>query len=134
MAEPDDRTQLQDAAQMPTGAYDALPPRDPLVGKLLKDAYRIDGKIGEGGMGVVYKATQLALGRPVAVKTLHLHGRVPPTAIERFFREAKLLSQLHHPNIVHIIDFGTEAGPLHFMVMEYLHGESLEAFVQARGR
>jgi serine/threonine protein kinase len=138
MSTPDDHTHLDDPGDVPTGAFQSMPPRDPLVGKLLKGAYRIEGRVGEGGMGVVYRATQLALGRHVAVKTLHLDNRLPPSAIARFFREAKLLSQLHHPNIVHIIDFGTDesagARPLHFMVMEYLHGEPLDDFVKGRGR
>ncbi|MFO0844393.1 MAG: ABC transporter substrate-binding protein [Gemmataceae bacterium] len=136
MSTPDDKTRLDNLADAPTGAYPSL--GDPLVGKMLKDAYHIEGRLGEGGMGVVYRATQVTLSRHVAVKTLHLDNRLPPVAIERFFREAKLLSQLQHPNIVHIIDFGTDGTranrPIHFMVMEHLHGETLEGFVQARGR
>jgi ABC-type branched-subunit amino acid transport system substrate-binding protein len=105
---------------------------DALAGRVLKGGYRIEGQIGQGGMGVVYRATQTALGRAVAVKTVQPDGRAPAVAVERFFREARLLSQLNHPNIVRIIDFGTDPGPLHFMVMEYLPGESLDDFVAKR--
>jgi serine/threonine protein kinase len=132
---PDDSTRIRDdGGNRPRGGP-ALPAHyGALVGRVLKGAYRIEGKIGEGGMGVVYRATQVALGRPVAVKTIHVGSRIPPGGVDRFFREARLLSQLQHPNIVHIIDFGTEAGPLHFMVMELLVGEPLDAFVEARKR
>jgi serine/threonine protein kinase len=106
---------------------------DDLIGRVLKGAYRIDGKIGEGGMGVVYKAAQVALGRPVAVKMMHM-GQSGTTLVDRFFREAKLLSQLQHPNIVQIIDFGTEGSNLHFMVMEFLTGETLESFLKTKQR
>ncbi|MFO0879889.1 MAG: ABC transporter substrate-binding protein [Gemmataceae bacterium] len=135
---------MHDPSDGPTGSYAPLVAQDPLVGKVLRQAYQIEGRIGEGGMGVVYRAVQIALGRHVAVKTIALERYLPETAFDRFFREARLLSQLHHPNIVQIIDFGTEmmpappAGgqpsPLHFMVMEYLRGENLEEFVHLRGR
>src|SRR5262249_21151937 len=120
----------------PVGRANVLASGDPeaLVGRVLKGAFRIEGKIGEGGMGVVYRATQINLGRPVAVKIIHVGSRLPSSGIERFFLESRLLARLHHPNIVNIIDSGTDAGPLHFMVMEYLSGESLDRFVEARGR
>jgi serine/threonine protein kinase len=137
MVIPDDRTRLQDPNDTSTGSHKPIVDTDPLIGKTLNHAYHIEGKIGEGGMGVVYRATQIALGRHVAVKTIRLDNRLPSTALERFFREAKLLSQLNHPHIVHILDFGSETierlGHVHFMVMEYLHGETLEAFVEKRG-
>ena len=122
---PEETTRLTDSDEAPA---------DPLVGQVLKGAYRLEGKIGEGGMGVVYRATQIALGRPVAVKMILQDRQPPPGAAERFFREAKLLSQLQHPHVVGVIDFGTEPGGLHFMVMEYLQGEPLDLFVRARRR
>jgi serine/threonine protein kinase/ABC-type branched-subunit amino acid transport system substrate-binding protein len=137
---PDDKTRIRDDPndQPPLGSTRLFvaPPAgsDPLVGRVLNGAYRIEGRIGEGGMGVVYRATQVALGRPVAVKTINLDSRIPASGVDRFFREGRLLSQLQHPNIVQIIDFGSEAGSLHFLVMEYLEGESLETFVTSRER
>jgi len=110
---------------------DSLCEGDPLAGRLLHEAYRLERKIGQGGMGVVYRATQIALNRPVAIKLIHPDQALPPQRVERFFREARLLSQLQHPNIVQIIDFGTDPGPLYFMVMEYLQGETLETFVRS---
>jgi serine/threonine protein kinase/ABC-type branched-subunit amino acid transport system substrate-binding protein len=132
---PDEPTRIHDQSN-PAGGGPPIAPLNPdlMIGRLLNGAYRIEGKVGEGGMGVVYRATQVALGRPVAVKMIHVGSRVPASGVERFFREARLLSQLHHPNIVHIIDFGTEPGPLHFMVMEFLAGEPVDAFVARQRR
>ena len=103
-----------------------------LTGVVLNGIYRVDEKIGEGGMGVVYRGTQIALGRPVAVKTILADSQVAD-AFERFSREARVLSQLQHPNIVQVIDFGSaQPGPVHYLVMEYLSGETLESFVLSR--
>ncbi|MFO0929143.1 MAG: ABC transporter substrate-binding protein [Gemmataceae bacterium] len=127
-------TRLHDFTPSPVAAPRPVPARpEEMVGWVLKDAYRLEEKVDEGGMGIVFRATQIALGRPVAVKVMHLTG-LSDTRVDRFFREARLLSRLQHPNIVQIIDFGSEPGPLHYMVMEYLIGDSLEAHVRARGR
>jgi serine/threonine protein kinase len=121
--------------QTPQNGLDDLrsfPARDALVGRVLQNGYRLEERIGEGGMGVVYRATQITLGRAVAIKLIHPDGARCSTRMERFFREARLLSQLSHPNIVQVIDFGSEPGPLYYMVMEYLQGETLERFVHER--
>ncbi len=98
---------------------------DPLIGQVLKGTYRIEEQIGAGGMGEVYRAVQMPLGRDVAIKCLLPSLLSTPSMVQRFFQEAKLLSQLNHPNVVSIIDFGnTEAG-LIFMVMEFLDGSTL---------
>ena len=103
-----------------------------LVGRTLNNAYRVEAVLGTGGMGVVYQATQLALGRPVAVKTILGPSATDQNAVQRFFREAKLLSKLSHPNVIQVIDFGTATpGPIHFMVMEFLVGQTLDQFVAA---
>ena len=107
---------------------------DPLIGQILKDQYRIESHIGEGGMAAVYKATQLQLSRSVAIKVMLEHVQASPEYVKRFFREARLLSQLNHPNVVSIIDFGNTNDGLIFMVMELLVGESLDEYVpQDRG-
>src|SRR5437879_2724392 len=79
---------------------------DPLVGQVLKDAYRIDERIAAGGMGVVYRATQLSVGRTVAVKAILANPLHSTELVQRFIREARLLSQVSHPNVVNLIDFG----------------------------
>ena len=78
--------------------------------------------MGAGGVGAVYRATQLALGRPVAIKILH--EGVHPSFTQRFEREAKALAALRHPNIVAVTDYGVCEGTP-FLVMELLEGETL---------
>ena len=132
---PDDFTRLSASEDEKIARYQAIQPGpDPLVGRVLKGAYCIEGKVGEGGMGVVYRATQITLGRTVAVKMIQQDRQMTADTVERFFREARLLTQVQHPNIVSVIDFGTEVGGLHFLVMEFLHGEPLDLFVKVRRR
>lgn len=78
--------------------------------------YEIASKIGEGGMGVVYKARQPRLGRHVAIKLLLPQGRFDPSLAARFEQEARLIASLRHPNIVTVIDFGEERG-IPYLVM-----------------
>src|SRR5712692_179347 len=88
--------------------------------------YKIVEKIGEGGMGEVYKAEDLKLGRQVAIKLLPPGATPDDKARQRFLREARSASALNHPNIVtiHSID---ETDDLDFIVMEFVEGESLRA-------
>ena len=94
--------------------------------------YRIERKIGEGGMSDVYEATHAFLGRKAAVKVLKQH-LATDEAVERFHREAQLCSQLRHPNTVEIYDYGTTRDGRRYYAMEHLEGISLEALVAAHG-
>jgi serine/threonine protein kinase len=90
--------------------------------------YRLLGKIGEGGMGMVYKAHDERLGRDVALKVLPAGAVAGDEARRRFRQEALALSRSSHPNIATIYDFDTEntaQGPIDFLVMEHLEGETL---------
>jgi len=99
---------------------------------VLGGRYRLDGLIGEGGMGAVHRATDLTLEREVAVKVVRPQAKSPETR-ERFLREARSTAQIRHPNIVEVFDFGqTETGDLYF-VMELLRGESLAVRLQREG-
>jgi serine/threonine-protein kinase len=91
--------------------------------------YRLHAIIGRGGMGTVYKGEHVYIGKPVAVKILHQQFAKYEEAVKRFLREARAASQINHPNIVDVTDFGpTPDGGVYF-VMEYIEGESLEDFI-----
>lgn len=87
--------------------------------------YRLQRRLGAGGMGVVYQATDSELARSVAVKVIRPESVADPQTMERFRREARAAASLSHPNIVAVYDFGTLPGGGAFLVMEYVEGQSL---------
>ncbi|MCG6158482.1 serine/threonine protein kinase [Rubinisphaera margarita] len=94
--------------------------------------YSLDEKLGEGGMGVVYRAHHQMLHRPTALKLLHAE-RTDEQALVRFEREVQLTSQLTHPNTIAIYDYGHTAEGVFYYVMEYLNGFSLDSLIQKHG-
>src|SRR5262245_1647770 len=88
-------------------------------------SYRVLGKLGEGGMGEVYRARDTRLGREVALKLLHEAVARDPDRIARFEREAQSLAALNHPHIGTLFGMDQDAGR-HFLVMELVEGETLE--------
>jgi serine/threonine protein kinase len=118
-----------------------------LIGRVVCGKYKVTALIGTGGMGRVYRAEQIPLGRTVALKTLATAAHLTPDGAkssavqfkERFFREARVLSQLQHPNVVTVFDYGKIDGNSasedeYYMAMEFLVGETLLQRLKARGR
>ncbi|MBZ0121425.1 MAG: serine/threonine protein kinase, partial [Sandaracinaceae bacterium] len=95
------------------------------AGIRIGDRYRLERRIAEGGMSVVWEATHLTLDRTVAVKFLDVFGRRAEEARERFLREARLVAAIRNRHVVDVIDFGTEPGGRPYMVMERLEGMTL---------
>src|SRR5262245_27648482 len=95
------------------------------TGDVVAERFRIEERLGEGGFGVVFRATQLNLGRTVALKVLHPDLAQGSEALRRFRREAELAQKLEHPNTVRLFDFGETKDGTPFIVWELLKGRSL---------
>jgi serine/threonine protein kinase len=104
-----------------------------LVGTLLNGRYRLDAKIGAGGMSTVYLAFDQTLERPVAIKLLHREIAGDSDQLERFRREARSVAQLSHPHIVTVIDAGEDDGRP-YIVFEYVEGETLKDRIRRLGQ
>ncbi len=105
---------------------------DPLVGTIFADRYLITGRLGKGGMAVVYKATDRNLNRDVAIKVLRKDVAGDPVAAKRLIREARAAASLHHPHIITILDVGERNGTV-YVVMEILSGRSLADVLEQDG-
>ena len=101
------------------------------TGAILGD-FRIEDEIGRGGMGVVYRATQVSLGRPVALKVISETLSDRDDFRERFVRESRLAASLDHPNVVPIYDAGEDDGVL-YIAMRFVHGTDLRSLIVAEG-
>ena len=104
-----------------------------LVGTSLNGRYRLDAKVGAGGMSTVYLAFDVTLERPVAIKLLHREIAADSDQIERFRREARAVAQLSHPHIVTVIDAGEDDGRP-YIVFEYVEGRTLKEAIKEAGR
>ena len=102
------------------------------VGSVLGD-FRVEGVVGHGGMGVVYHAVQLSLGRPVALKLIAPHLADDDDFRERFVRESRLSASIDHPHIVPVYVAGEEEG-LHYIAMRFVEGITLRTAITAEGR
>jgi eukaryotic-like serine/threonine-protein kinase len=108
-------------------------PAGALTGTVLSGRYRLETKLGSGGMSTVYLAKDETLERWVAAKVLHREISDQPDQIERFRREARAVAQVSHPNVVAVIDAGEDAGRP-YIVFEYVEGETLKHRIDAQGR
>lgn len=96
-----------------------------LIGREIAGRYRVQAKLGEGGMGAVYKAEQISLKRQCAVKLLRPEVAGSQMLLRRFNAEAELVAKLSHPNTVNIYDFGQDSDGTLFIAMEFIEGKSL---------
>jgi tRNA A-37 threonylcarbamoyl transferase component Bud32 len=120
----------------PTKPVSELPPPTvdgDLTGKLLNNRYLIEAKIGEGGFGAVYRATQTQMNRKVALKVLHAKMAKDPQVVGRFKREAQASSLLRAPHTVQVYDFDQSAEGIMYLAMEMLQGRSLHAILAEDG-
>ena len=104
------------------------------VGEVVGGKYRLDGVIGKGGMGTVYRAENLDVGRMVALKVLHVELAGNPDLITRFRREARAAAAIGHAGIVDVFDLARTDDGAELMVMELLRGESLATCITRRRR
>jgi serine/threonine protein kinase len=103
------------------------------IGRMVAGRYRILAKLGEGGMGSVYRAEQISLKRTVALKLLRPELSAEPGMVRRFNAEAELAAKLSHPNTVTLFDFGQDEDGSLFIAMEYLEGRSLREVLTREG-
>ncbi|MBK7996801.1 MAG: serine/threonine-protein kinase PknK [Blastocatellia bacterium] len=113
-------------------ALNAVNSTDPIIGRKLGD-FLVKEKLGEGGFGAVYKATQIILARKAVIKILHTRHRTNQNILERFKREAHLASRLEHPYCAHVYSFGAEPDGLLWIAMEMVQGTTLDTWLKLNG-
>lgn len=121
-------------AARPRSERPGAPPPSVLSGRVLKGTYLVEESLGQGGMGAVWAARHLRTGRRYAVKTLLSTERFSQESILRFEREARAASAIGHAGIVGVHDFDRTEDGVHFLVMDLLSGETLEARLGRAGR
>ncbi len=104
-----------------------------LLGSIIAERYHVLKKLGEGGMGTVYLAEHVKMGRKAALKVMNPGMNQDADAIARFNREAANASRLSHPNICGIYDFGETADGLIYLAMEFIEGQSLTSLIEKTG-
>jgi hypothetical protein len=108
--------------------------RDPLADTIIGERYRILSRVGEGGMGTVFRVEHVHMKKVLALKLLRAEFCNVPDAARRFEREAQSASRLNHPNIISVTDFGHGAGGELFLVMEFVSGQPLSDVLAREGR
>lgn len=103
-----------------------------MIGTVLSGRYRLEAKLGSGGMSTVYLARDTTLDRPVAVKVMHREMSEQADQLQRFRQEARAVAKLSHPNVVAVIDAGEDGG-YPYIVFEYVEGETLKARINRVG-
>src|SRR5256714_13216483 len=138
----DDATQRLEAPLNPssntsgkrsTSSFDSIDDARFIPGTILAERYRIVGLLGKGGMGEVYRADDLKLAQPVALKFLPDHLLSDAPALARFHREVRVARQVSHKNVCRVYDIG-EIDGRHFLSMEFIKGEELSSLLRRIGR
>jgi serine/threonine-protein kinase len=111
----------------------AATPAHDLVGQVVADRYHVVKKLGEGGMGQVYLAEHVKMGRRSAIKVMNPSMVHDPDAVARFNREASNASRITHPNVCAIYDFGETPDGLIYLAMEFIEGEPLTDLLEREG-
>ena len=106
------------------------PPADPLIGRILDGRYQIESVLGEGGMGLVYKARHVTLGKPLAIKVLKAEVSKDQEIVQRFRQEAQSATAIGNHHIIDISDFGALQDGSTYFVMEFLDGISLTRAIE----
>src|SRR5918998_3573698 len=104
-----------------------------VIGTLINERFRLEEKIGSGGMSTVYRAFDETLERWVAIKLMHREISSDSDQLERFRREARAVARLNHPHVVTVIDFGEDDGRP-YIVLEFVEGETLKQCIRRCGR
>lgn len=134
-----DGANLAEVPSTPTPApidatrFESGPPADPLIGRTLAGRYEILEKLGQGGMGAVYKGRHVKMNRVTAIKVLSNELASNAEFTTRFEREAEMASTISHPNAVAIYDFGEAENGIVYLAMEFLQGESLASIMKREG-
>jgi len=123
----------RDSRSANTSSFDSIDDARFVPGQMLAERYRIVGLLGKGGMGEVYRADDLKLGQPVALKFLPEDLLRDGAALARFHREVRVARQVSHKNVCRVYDIGETEGR-HFLSMEYIKGEELSSFMRRIGR
>lgn len=133
---PQDGARLDDeTVVLPTPVFPInLAVGDPMIGKTIASRFKIEKKLGEGGMGAVYKAEHIRMNRPCAIKILSESALEDPEALPRFNREAQMSSKIDHPHAVTIYDYGESEEGLVYLAMEYIEGVTLTTLLETEGR
>src|SRR5688572_24832566 len=117
----------------PSPSLDSIDDARFVPGAIIAERYRIVGLLGRGGMGEVYRADDLKLSQPVALKFLPDHLLSDGAALARFHREVRVARQVSHKNVCRVYDIG-EVDGRHFLSMEFIKGEELSSFMRRIGR
>jgi serine/threonine-protein kinase len=127
------RQPASEARRQSFSSFDSIDDARFVAGTILADRYRIVGRLGKGGMGEVYRADDLKLAQPVALKFLPDHLLTDTGALARFHREVRVARQVSHKNVCRVYDIG-DVGGHHFLSMEFIKGEELSSLMRRIGR